>query len=279
MRTLIFPRPSAHNQSPRWFAGAIGWILCIVCLATGCTTAPRAAVERPFHFQRDTLAFANELVWDYGFDASGRWQSRRHEPPPDYTHHCFVVARAVKQFFVHAEFDPLQSAVDEAAYRRLVREVVQRDPRQTSAPGRRVVIPGFAHLREFSAAHESLLKAGCGGAWESYVQRGHWRMLLPFSREHQAGTARRLAEQARARQPAVLHLVRFPQLTINHAVVVYGVRETPAGREFQTYDPNRPAAPVTLTYDHATRTFTYPQNDYFIGGRVDVHEVYHDWLY
>ena len=225
------------------------------------------------------MSFENELVWDYGFDASGQWQSHRHEPPPDYTHHCFVVARAVKQFFMHAEFDPLQSVVDEATYRRLVREVVRRDPRSTSAPERRVVIPGFAHLREFSEAHEAVLKDECGGAWESYTQRGHWRMLLPFSREHQAETARQLTELASAHQPAVLHLVRFPQLTINHALVVFDVRETPEGREFRAYDPNRPAAATTLTYTHATRTFTYPQNDYFIGGRVDVHQVYHNWLY
>ena len=169
--------------------------------------------------------------------------------------------------------------VDEAAYRRLIRAVIRRSPRHLSGEAGKVVIPGYADLRSFSAAYEELLKAECGGAWESYVQRGHWRMIFPFSRAHQARVARQLIEKLRRQRSAVLHVVRFPQLTINHAVVAYDFSETTATIDFSVYDPNKPEQPAHLTFDRASRTFEFPTNDYFMGGRVDVYEVYRGLLY
>ncbi len=80
-------------------------------------------------------------------------------------------------------------------------------------------------------------------------------------------------------RPPVVHVVRFPQLTINHAVVLFAATETTNEIRFATYDPNNPAHPAVLTYDRASRTFNFPANDYFPGGRVDVYEVYRDWRY
>ena len=89
-----------------------------------------AAPPRRFEFERDTFAFANELVWEYRCDpATQKMISRRNEPPPTYAHRCFVMVRSARQFFYHARFEPAPVA-DEQTYRRLIREVVSRSPRR-----------------------------------------------------------------------------------------------------------------------------------------------------
>jgi hypothetical protein len=169
--------------------------------------------------------------------------------------------------------------VDEATYRQLIREVVSRDPAREDSDTERVVIPGFADLRRFSQAHETLLKETCGGAWESYFQRGHWRMIFPFSRNGQAEEAEALAAAVRNHRPPVVHVLTFPSLSINHALLLFAVQETGAALEFDAYDPNQPEAPARLTFDRATRQFRFPSNDYWKGGTLKVYEVYRAWNY
>ena len=246
----------------------------------GCSTSrPVTAGPRPFDFSKDTFSYANELVWEYYFDEQGRWTHRAREPRPEYSHHCFVVARSAKQFFDHATFDPDAPPADRSTYRERIREVISTSPRKHPSRGERVVIPGYGDLREFSVAWEELLKRECGSWMHSYFQRGHWRMIFPFSRTHQEGMAVRLANAIRANRPPVVHLVQFPSLGINHASLLFGVTETWESILFDTYDPNAPERPVTLTYDRTTRTFSFPTNSYFPGGRVDVYEAYAGWLY
>jgi len=134
-------------------------------------------------------------------------------------------------------------------------------------------------LRSFSQAHEKLLKAECGGPLASYFQRGHWRMVMPFTRKGQERMAGRLIAQINQNQAVVVHLARFPRLTINHALVLFDAKETENQIEFQCYDPNQPESPTTLAFDRTTRNFLLPTNHYFPGGRVDVYEVYHRWDY
>ncbi len=255
----------------------------LLLLATGLrrVISPPAGVStrRAFDFQKDTFAFANELVWDYRYDEHGKWVSQAHEPKPDYTHHCFVVARSAREFFEHARFDAAQPVADAETYRRLIRRVESINARRELPDSERVVIPGYADLHSFSEAQEALLKAECGGAWQSYLQRGHWRMIWPFSRAHQAGMAEQLALDLKEDRPPVVHVVRFPQLTINHAIVLIAATSTDKEIQFSAYDPNNPRQPVPLTYDRATRTFQYPANDYFPGGRVDIYEIYRGWMY
>jgi len=246
----------------------------------GCASAPRANTERPFVFERDTLAFTNQLTWEYDYDANGQWKGKPREPKPDYTLRCFPMARAVKQFHLHAHFDPAQPPPDAATCEKLARTVLARSPRAESPPDKRVVIPGYAGLREFSAAHEAMLQARCGGAADSYLQRGHWRMVFPFFKFQQVAQAEGLAAKMREDQPAVLHLLRFPETgTINHAVVAYAVRESEDAYEFDLYDPNQPDTPVTLRFDRAGRRFELPRNQYFEGGPLHAYEVYHRCWY
>jgi hypothetical protein len=251
----------------------------LAVLACGCASQHRFVGSRPFDFQKDTFAYPNDLVWEYHFDANGKWVHQRREPQPDYTHHCFVVARSARQFFENARFDTNQPVADEATYRRLVRRVISIDPRHALPDQQRIVIPGYGNLHEFSEAQEKVLKSECGGAWHSYFQRGHWRMIFPFSRRHQAATVERLLADLKENRPPVVHIVKFPQLTINHALLVFGAAESEKQVQFSIYDPNKPDKPKILMFDRATRTFSFAGNDYWPGGRVDIYEIYRSWDY
>jgi len=243
-------------------------------------TAPSGELPWHFDFARDTFAFANELLWEYSFDAAtGKTTFTERDPKPDYALRCFVLARAARQFFYHAKFDPSQPVADDAVYRRLMREVIQRNPRERCAPDRVVVFPGFGGLREFSRACEALLKSECGGAWRSYVLRSHWRMIFPISRAHQQHTAERLLKAIAANRPPIIHLVLFPKLTINHGMVLYDAIETAWEIKFLAYDPNVPDRPTILTFDRATRKFLLPANRYWVGGVLDVIEIYRNCLF
>jgi hypothetical protein len=236
--------------------------------------------RRPFNFDRDTFAFPNELVWAYRFDAAdGKAGTFKNEPPPAYAHRCFVMVRSARQFFYHARFDPDRPPPDELAGRKLIRAVVARSPRQPSPETRKIVVPGYDSLRAFSRAREGLLKAECGGAWQSYVLRSHWRMVFPISRPHQARMAAQVQAALTARPAPILHVVRFPALTINHALLAFGCEEVGRLLHFGVYDPNVPGRPAKLTYDRARRTFFLPRNHDWAGGQVDVIEVYRGWFY
>jgi hypothetical protein len=240
----------------------------------GWGSAPR------FQFERDTFTFANELVWEYRLDsATSRMTVVPSDPPPTYWHRCFVMVRSVRQFFYHARFDPARPQAEPAAYRRLICEVVGRSPRRVSADAERVVIPGYDCLRAFSQAQAPLLKANCGGAWQSYVLRSHWRMVFPIWRGQQEQMARQLVRSLRGRPPPIVHLFRFPRITINHGVVLFGAAESDGEIEFEVYDPNIPAHPVKLIYQRSARTFTFPATHYWAGGPVSVIEIYRRWPY
>jgi hypothetical protein len=145
-------------------------------------------------------------------------------------------------------------------------------------PEKQVVIPGFAGLREFSAAREKLLKAECGGAWRSYFLRSHWRMVFPISRGHQKCTAGNLVAAVRENFSPIVHLVKFPSLTINHGMILSDVAETGGGLEFSAYDPNDPQRPACLKFDRAAESFFLPANSYWAGGGLDVIEIYRGWF-
>ncbi len=260
----------------RVYAGAL--LLCT--LLCGCATShPPTPSSRPFNFNTDTFAYANELLWVYHYDTNGNTWTESRVPRPNYTLHCFVVARSAAQFFENARFEPERPVADKSTYRRLIRKVVSSSLRHPLPAEKKLLIPGYANLREFSMAHEDLLKEECGSAWESYLQRGHWRMVFPFSRHQQEATAQRLVLTVKENRPAVVHVAKFPQLSINHALVVFAVEETPAALRFSVYDPNEPSQPGVLTYERAARRFYLPPNKYFRGGQVSVYQVYHAWNY
>src|SRR5262245_9550182 len=95
--------------------------LGLVSLALSACASARVSSRSPdhsFQFGQDSLAYANELVWEYTYDpVSGKTTTHHREPKPEYTLHCFVVARSVRQFFDHARFDPALAKADGTTYR------------------------------------------------------------------------------------------------------------------------------------------------------------------
>jgi len=233
---------------------------------------------RAFQFERDTFAFPHELVWKYQFDpVTGAMRVRKADPPPTYYHRCFVMVRATRQFFYHARFEPERPPVDEQSYRRLVAQVIARSPRKPCPEPARIAIPGYDGLRSFSRGQERALKNGCGAAWESYFLRSHWRMIFPMMPWHRKKMAGQLKRSLPRRGLTLVHLFRFPRITINHGIVLYGLAESEQAIEFEAYDPNIPEHPLKLIYERDRRRFTYAPNRYWGGGPLNVVEIYCDW--
>jgi hypothetical protein len=241
---------------------------------------PGAAEPRKFDFARDTFAFANELLWEYTFDtAAGTTTFSPRKPKPEYVHRCFVLTRVARQFFYHARFDPSQPVAPLETERAKIRQILARPSWRIPDPRDQVVIPGHESLRRFSQARESLLKAECGAAWRSYFLRSHWRMIFPISPAHQLKTADRLSWEISQNRPPVIHLVRFPALTINHGMVLFDVASSPAGRLFSAYDPNDPSQPASLQFDTSQNRFHLPPNRYWPGGPLDIIEICRNYLF
>jgi hypothetical protein len=248
------------------------WLTLAIPIACAPRKAPLGV--RPFEFPADTLAYTNQLVWEYRYDDTGAWSTEKTDPPPTYALHCFTVAKIARQFFANARFDPSRPAADDATYRDLVRQVVGSSPRKPVRDQDRVVIPGYADLRSFSLAREELLKSEGGGTWRSYFQRGNWRMVFPFSHDGQESVARELEEALRGNWPPVVHAVTFPSLALNHAVLLFEASGSETQLRFRAYDPNDPQEPITIVFDRASREFTFPRTKYFAGGTVHLYPVY-----
>jgi hypothetical protein len=255
------------------FSSFLAFLIC------GCAARKQFVGNRPFDFQKDTLTYANELIWVYHFDTAGKWVHEPRQPDPTYVMHCFVMGRTARQFFQHATFEPGLPVADDTTYRELIQRVVSIGPTRVVPARDHVVIPGYPDLRTFSRAHEQLLKDECGGGSQSYFQRGNWRIVFPFFRSQQACTARQMTEALRENRPPIIHLGGLPDLVLNHCIVVFAAEENEKEIRFQSYDPNEPDAPVLLTFNRADRTFYFPQTDYFRGGHLNVFEVYRNWMY
>jgi hypothetical protein len=250
-------------------AALAGALLAVACHGV----RPLVPSPRPFRFARDTFAFANQTVWEYHVDPvrGTTWWRKRHPRPP-FSLRCGTMARATRQFWERARFDPSAPPADDATYLRLVREVLGTDPRDPRGP--RIVIPGYAGLHDFSAAHVALLQTALAGPWQTYLQRGNWRMIFPFPPAGQRREAERIAAEIRAGGTVIVHVLRYPQLTLNHLVLAYAVDETPTELRFQVVDPNDATHPVLLTWRRGAATFAFAHTPYFPGGPVRAYEVY-----
>lgn len=255
----------------------------LLALALGCARAGRSVpppLPPAFEFPADTFAFSNETAWEYRVPADGsRAEWTRRDPRPDFVLRCGNMARAARQFHVHARFDASRPVADAATYEGLVRSVMGRDPRARRPSEPLVVIPGYTDLHEFSAAHPALLKAGLAGPWQSYVQRGNWRMIFPFPPDQQRETAEALLTSVARGETPIVHVLRFPDVTINHMLLVYAADDSPAEIRFAAYDPNAAGEPVVITWDRGARSFYYPRMAYFGGGPVKAYEIFDGPLY
>ncbi len=255
--------------------------LCLLFAVSGCASLPPHAPANPraFDFERDSLGYSNELAWEYKNDpVTGQITTFKRDQRPEFTQRCFTVSRTARQFFQYAQFDPAQPKADEAAYVSAISAVMSREPDDARDSGR-VVIPGYADLRSFSREHEALFKAASGGPLSSYFQFSNWRMIFPFSRNHQQETAQKLLAAVKVNRLPLVHLIRwatFPVTEVDHFVMITAAVETEQGIQFSVFEPNDTNRPSQLIFDRATRTFTFPRNNYFAGGTLNVYEVNDD---
>lgn len=234
--------------------------------------AALTASAREFDLRRDVFAFSNDTALAYGVDEQGQLHIGRRDKPAEFTHRCFVLARATMQFHQFARFAPERPKVSRDEYRRIVRQL-SRIPVWGSGPREKIVVPGFADLHSFSIAYEGLLKENLGNWLPCYLRVGNWRMALGHLRAGQAAAARWLEASMGDRRLRALYLARFPSM--NHVVVVYAMHRLPNGDlRFDVYDPNYPSQPARLDYRAAQRSFEFEKRWYFPGGRVNVMRVF-----
>jgi hypothetical protein len=232
-------------------------LLSAAVLATAaCASAPATnggallGLEAPvavptFSFERDTFAFPNMI------------RSRHPDDEPGlYANYCFVLARALRQFAQFVRFDPAASKLDHAGYVERVKQVAARaayDPAPPSAE--RIVIPGYANLREFSREQETAVKEGLGGRWLTMFHWTNWRVALPISDDHQERLALTIIDEIRAGRLVQLLVSNFPKPELNHTVVVFESIPKKGAVDFVVWDPNNPDGPGIITFDQGARGF------------------------
>jgi len=227
--------------------GAAG---CASSSASARTDAPgtaraTSAATPGFVFARDTFAFRNEI-------------RARHPDVEDlYANYCFVLARGLRQFFQSARFDPAAPKLDHAGYVERVRALTAYPVWKPARPvDDRVVIPGYANLRDFSSAETDAVKEGLGGRFWTMVHWTNWRVTFPVTDSHQASVADEIADDLRDGRLVQLLVTNWPVPELNHTVVAFAFRDEAAGdRVFDVWDPNDPDGPGKVTFDHEQRRF------------------------
>lgn len=239
------------------------------------------AFASDFQFARDTLAFANETVFEYHHGVAHlRKPSATENKRRPYNNRCFVMSRTAMQFRKFARFDPNAPPLDDAALADRVRAITRRPAWREALPApQRIIIPGHPSLRALSSARGRILQDNIGIGWTTYLRFGSIRMLYEFTRGYQERTHAELDATLARGELFVAHLSTFPNLSINHAVLVY--RRAAAApnssrrmERYRVYDPNHPDAPRELTWSSVDRAFAYQKDRDFIGGFVRVYQVY-----
>ena len=230
---------------------------------------------RPFRYDTDTFSFANETVWNYVNGQVQAESSKNQTRKRDYTRRCFVVTRAAVQFWKFARFDPLGPPLEREQLAERIREVTGRSVWLPASPrAQRVVFPGYANLREISAADPSIFQANIGLGWPVYFRAGNMPIVLPVDRETEARLNDEIFHDLHWSWPTIVWLYNFPSLNMNHVVVVFGGEKDGGEFHYRVYDPNYSSGPKRLTYDVDTRTFYYQPTFYFKGGTVNARAIY-----
>jgi hypothetical protein len=236
---------------------------------------PATPAPRPFRYDTDTFSFANETVWNYVNGAVQSDSSHARSQKRDYTRRCFVVTRAAVQFWKFARFDPKAAPLDRDHLAERIREVTGRSVwLPMLSYGQRIVFPGYASLREISAADPTVFQANIGLGWPVYFRVGNAPIAMPLYRETEAALNDEIFHDLQSNYPTIVWLYNFPSLKINHVVVVIAGEKDHGHFRYQVYDPNYANGPRKLDYDVATRTFSYQPTFYFKGGTVDARAIY-----
>jgi hypothetical protein len=249
-------------------------VVALALVTAACANAPVRPAARPaaatvptFSFADDTFAFANMI-------------RARHPRVDDlYANYCFVLARGVRQFSQFARFDPTAPRVDAEEYARRVRAVAGHVPwERPLPPAERVVIPGFANLRAFSAAEETAVKTGLGSRLWTLVHWTNWRVSMPVPDGHQAAVLDEVRDEVAAGRLVQLLVTNWPKQELSHTVVVYGYRAVDDGVELIVWDPNDPAVPGVVLFDARRERFVASRVFDTRVGPIRVFRMYYSWL-
>lgn len=271
----------SHRRMLRVLLGALG--MASLACATPILPVP-VQVDSGLDPRTDTFAYANQLRWQYDLG----------EEPPHYraassgvtggagagfAHRCALMVRIVRQFYYGARFDPSLPRASDERVETLIDQVLATGRRRESPLDDLVVIPGFANLHELSLAYGPALKTRSGGGWRTWLQRGNWRMVFPFSRSQQRRTAESLVASLDRGHPPIVHVMNFPNVNLNHTMLLYRGESDAREIRFYAYDPNVLGAETILRYDREQASFVMPETPYFAGGPVKGYEVYDGALY
>lgn len=253
--------------------GKKGFFLSLF-LAAG---TPLLAAMPPFDFQRDTFGFANMTVFEY---KEGVAHLRRGDAAKQkrYTRRCFVLSRTAMQFRKFARFDPKAPPLNDEQLASRLRQITRRAAWKPPLPeNERVVIPGYADVRELSDKRGRVVQDNVGLGWPTYWRPGNYRMILLPGRAYQAETHQHLNAALARGELFAAYLTTSPQrMTINHAVLAYIKKpsESPGVDRYLVYDSNHPEGPRELTWSDQDRSFSFQKDWDFIGGQVRVYQIY-----
>jgi hypothetical protein len=241
--------------------------------------ALRAASASEFRFERDTLAFRNDTVFEYRDGQIQKKGAGRKEKEKAYTRRCFVMSRTALQFHKFARFDPRGAPLDDKALAERVRKVTRQRPWHPALSARdRIVFPGYANLRALSKARGPLLQKHIGLGWPTYVRVGNFRMFIHRDNdEYQVKMRDDLVATLARGEFFVAYLSDYPHFRINHSVLVYAKKpvRSPSGIEhYLVYDPNHAEAPRVLRWSPKLGIFNYEKDTEFVGGFTRVYQVY-----
>jgi hypothetical protein len=231
-----------------------------------------------FDFKRDTFAFKNATVLKYKHGHPTLRRQLAADPTNKYTRRCFVMSRSVIQFRKFARFDPRGAPLDDKQLAARIRAVGRRGPWEPPLPdNQRIVFPGYSNLRQMSRARVAVFEKNLGSGFATYFRPANARMFFEHSREYQEKTQANLDAALARGDLFVAYLSTFPQLTINHAVLIYGRKPkwSKGGLiRYLVYDPNHPDSPREITWSPRDRAFAYQQDVDFAGGFVRVYQSY-----
>ncbi len=238
----------AMNLRPSLAGFCAAALLLPLCL-TGCSAFRQSAKvvtpgPRAFDFATDTLALP--------VPQPAPQEEKEMLSDPALRGH--VDAHVARQFFLHARFEPAQRPPGTETRIALVRQVFKREANEPSRDEQRVVIPGYANLREFSRLQGHLLRA------ESWLvcRCENRASLLAKAFGGDSGKDAAVAELVSAitaNRPALVRLYRHHALQYNRSLLVFGSQAGGSEVSFTAYDPAAPKQPVQLTFNRVSRAF------------------------
>jgi len=235
---------------------------------------PAAPAPRPLEYPRDTYAFKNETVWNYGGGTvqSGPDATKKQR---QYTRRCFVLSRSLVQFWKFAKFDPNGKPLDDKQLAARIRQVTERSVWLPILSDKdRVVFPGYHDLREASADRPDVFRENLGLGWAIYFRPGNFPITVPVDRSTEARVNREIYHDLQENYPTIIWAYRFPSLKLNHVLVVMKGTRDSTGCHYLLFDPNYDDRLTHLDYDDKTRSFTFQPTYYFKGGYVNVRAIY-----